>query len=160
MSCTTPACFSILSRGYGEPTYTANGTACPNYINIIYKVFHFQLCNPLHTSMNQQLLERTSAIKVAIMKTIQCYRRFLLWKEAATDSILLSAKVTKEDAGKQFMENEMYILWYAKRHLSGWSNVEQWNIRPVPLTIVELCLLKASVSQAKITILVSLISDT
>ena len=31
---------------------------------------------------------------------------------------------TKEDTGKS-MKNELYILRYAKRHLSGQSNVEQ-----------------------------------
>ena len=31
---------------------------------------------------------------------------------------------TKEDTGKS-MKNTLYVLWYAKRHLLGQSNVEQ-----------------------------------
>ena len=31
---------------------------------------------------------------------------------------------TKEDTGKS-MKNALYVLWYAKRHLSGRSDVEQ-----------------------------------
>jgi len=40
----------------------------------------------------------------------------------------LSAKKwnTKEDTGKS-LKNELDILQYAKRHLSGWSDVEQWK---------------------------------
>ena len=31
---------------------------------------------------------------------------------------------TKEDIGKS-MKNALYVLWYAKRHLSGQSDVKQ-----------------------------------
>jgi len=31
---------------------------------------------------------------------------------------------TKEDTGKS-MKNALYLLWYAKRHLSSQSNIEQ-----------------------------------
>ena len=30
---------------------------------------------------------------------------------------------TKEDTGKS-MKNALYVLWYAKRHLSGWTDIE------------------------------------
>jgi len=33
---------------------------------------------------------------------------------------------TKEDTGKS-LKNALDILWYTKRHLSGWSDVEQWK---------------------------------
>jgi len=34
---------------------------------------------------------------------------------------------TKEDADKS-LKNTLYVLWYAKKHLSGWSDIEQqWN---------------------------------
>ena len=32
----------------------------------------------------------------------------------------------------------VYVLWYAKMHLSGWSNVEQWKIKPITLAVIEL----------------------
>jgi len=33
---------------------------------------------------------------------------------------------TKEGAGKS-MKNALYVQWHGKRHLSGWSDVEQWK---------------------------------
>jgi len=33
---------------------------------------------------------------------------------------------TKEDTGKS-LKNALQVLWYAKRHLLGWSNVKQWK---------------------------------
>jgi len=33
---------------------------------------------------------------------------------------------------------KLSVLWYGKRHLSGWSNVEQWKVKPVALAIVGL----------------------
>jgi len=44
---------------------------------------------------------------------------------------------TKEDTGKS-LKNALHVLRYAKRHLSGWSDVEQWKIKPVALAIIEL----------------------
>jgi len=43
----------------------------------------------------------------------------------------------KEDTGKS-LKNALHTLWYAKRHLSGWSDVEQWKIKLVALTAIEL----------------------
>ena len=34
----------------------------------------------------------------------------------------------------------LYILWLAKRHISRQSDVEREEIKPVVLSIVELCL--------------------
>jgi len=45
---------------------------------------------------------------------------------------------TKEDTGKS-MKNALYVQQYGKRHLSGWSDVEQRKkLKPVALAIVEL----------------------
>ena len=44
---------------------------------------------------------------------------------------------TKEDTGKS-RKNVLVVLQYAKRYLSGWSNVKQWKIKPVALAIIEL----------------------
>jgi len=55
---------------------------------------------------------------------------------------------TKEGRGKS-MKDALYVQWYGKKHLSGWSNVEQQKkIRPVALAIVELCESEASGRQA------------
>ena len=52
---------------------------------------------------------------------------------------------TKEDTGKS-MKNALYVLRYAKRHLSGRSDVEQWKNQAVALAVIELCL-SESISQ-------------
>jgi len=44
---------------------------------------------------------------------------------------------TKEGPGKS-MKNALYAQRHGKRHLSGWSNVEQWKIKSVNLAVVEL----------------------
>ena len=38
------------------------------------------------------------------------------------------------------MKNALYILWYAKRHLSGRSDANSEKIKPVALAVVELYL--------------------
>jgi len=43
-----------------------------------------------------------------------------------------------EGCGKS-MKNALYVQQYGKRHLSGWSDVEQWKNKPVALGITELC---------------------
>jgi len=44
---------------------------------------------------------------------------------------------TKEGCAKS-MKDTLYAQQYGKRHLSGWSDIEQQKIRPVALAIVEL----------------------
>ena len=45
---------------------------------------------------------------------------------------------TQEDTGKS-MKNALYVLRYAKRHLSGQSDVKQLKkIKPVALSVIEL----------------------
>jgi len=44
--------------------------------------------------------------------------------------------ITKEDAGMS-MKSALCVLWYAKRHLFGWSNIKQQKIKPVALAIIE-----------------------
>ena len=76
--------------------------------------------------MNQELF--TSAIKVATMKNTDgfCYEGKP--SHATTELILFAVSKddwdTKEDTGKS-MKNALYVLRYAKRHLSGQSDVEQ-----------------------------------
>jgi len=43
-----------------------------------------------------------------------------------------------KDTGKS-MKNALHLQRYGKRHLLGWSNIEQRKIKPVALAIVELC---------------------
>jgi len=36
---------------------------------------------------------------------------------------------TKEGCGKS-MKNPLHVQWYGKRHLSGWSDIEQQKLKP------------------------------
>ena len=44
---------------------------------------------------------------------------------------------TKVDKGKSMMHT-LYVLWYAKRHVSGQSDIEQRKIKHIALAIIEL----------------------
>ena len=77
--------------------------------------------NPLHC------LKSTSTIKIAIMKNADdfCYDGKPSHACAKSTPFPVSKDEwdTKEDTDKS-MKNALYVLWYAKRHLSGRSNVE------------------------------------
>ena len=81
--------------------------------------------NPLHSSTN---LKSTSAIKIAMMKNMDDFRfeRKPSHARAKLTPFPVSKDEwdTKEDTGKS-MKNALYVLWHAKRHLSGRSVVEQ-----------------------------------
>ena len=111
----------------GEPTHTAskerNGTAI-NYRlkSEVTITLRCQLCSTNYTALRiKNCLKSTSAIKVDTMS----YERKS--SRATTKSTLFTVSKdewdTKEDTGKS-MKNALYVLWYAKRHLSGRSDVE------------------------------------
>ena len=113
----------------GEPTHTAskerNGAVCPSYINYHLKseislTLHCQLCSTHYKS-------RTSAIKVASMKNTDDFHYERKPSCATSISTLFAVSKdewdTKEVTGKS-MKNAMHVLWYAKRHLSGRSDIK------------------------------------
>jgi len=44
---------------------------------------------------------------------------------------------TKEDTGKS-PKNALDELQYAKSHLSSWSDIKQWKIKPIGLVAINL----------------------
>ena len=84
--------------------------------------------NPLHSISNQELFESTSAIKIATMKNTDDFHYKGKPSRATTKltpfAVSKDELDTKEDTGKS-MKNALYVLQYAKRHLSGRSDVEQ-----------------------------------
>ena len=55
---------------------------------------------------------------------------------------------TRENTGKS-LNSALSLLWYAKRHLLGWSDVKQQKIKSKALTIIELRLqLSEGISQS------------
>ena len=73
-------------------------------------------------------LKSTSAIKIATMKNMDDFRYEGKPSCASAKSTLFTVSKdewdTKEDTGKS-MKNALYVLRYAKRHLSGPSDIEQ-----------------------------------
>ena len=105
-----------------------NRAMCPNHINycLISEVsvtLHCQLCSTHYTAVRiKDCSKSTSAIKIATMKNTDNFH--FKWKpsSAITKSTHFAVSKeewdTKEDTGKS-MKKALYVLRYAKRHLSG-----------------------------------------
>ena len=92
-------------------------------------MLHCWLCSTRYTAVRiKNRSKSTSANKIATMKNTDdfCYEGKP--SRAIAKSTLFAVSKdewdTKEDTGKS-MKNALYILQYAKRHLSGRSNIEQ-----------------------------------
>jgi len=85
----------------------------------------------LHSSTNQEMFEKHLCNKSSHYEK---YGWFLVMQRkpshATIELTLFTVSKdewnTKEDNGKS-LKNALYVLQYAKRHLSGWSNVKQWK---------------------------------
>ena len=107
---------------------------CPNFINYRLKsevsiTLRCRLYSSRYTVIwTKNCLKSTSAIKIATLKNMDDFR--FVGKPSRARTKLTSFTVskdewnTKEDTGKS-MKIALYVLRYAKRHLSGQSDVEQ-----------------------------------
>ena len=110
----------------------------PGYINYrlksgVFITLRCRLCSTCYTPVRiKNCLKSTSAIKIATMTNTDHFCSCFRYKGKPSRA---NAKLTlfavskdewdaKEDTGKS-MKNVLYVLCYAKRHLSGRSNVEQ-----------------------------------
>ena len=89
-----------------------------------------RLCSTRYTTVRiKNYLKSTSAIKIATMTNTDNFR-YVEGKPSRAIAKLTLFTVskdewdTKEDTGKS-MKNALYVLRYAKRHLSGQSDVKQ-----------------------------------
>ena len=84
--------------------------------------------NPLHSSMNQELFEKHFCNQVVTIKNTDNFHYEGKPSRATAKLTLFTVSKdewdTKEDTGKS-MKNALYVLQYAKRHLSGRSNIKQ-----------------------------------
>ena len=111
-----------------------NRAARPNYINYCLKsevsiTFRCWLCSTCYTAVRiKNCLKSTSTFKIATMKNMENFHYKGKPSRAIAKSTLFAVskdkRDTKEDTGKS-MKNALYVLRYAKRHLSGRSDVEQ-----------------------------------
>ena len=106
----------------------------PNHINYRLKskvsiTLHCRLCSTRYTAVQtKNCLKSTSAIEIATMKNMDDFRFEGKSSCARAKSTPFPVSKdewdTKEDTGKS-MKNSLHVLRYAKRHLSGRSEVEQ-----------------------------------
>ena len=100
----------------------------PSYINYHLKsevsiTLRCWLCSTRYTAVRiKNCFKNTSAIEVATMKNTDDFHYEGKPSRATTISTLFAVSKdewdTKEDTGKS-MKNTLYVLRYAKRHLSG-----------------------------------------
>ena len=100
----------------------------PNYINYCLKsevsiTLRCRLCSTRYTAVQiKNCLKSTSVIKIATMKNTDdfCYEGKPSRATAKSTPFTVSKDEwdTKKDTGKS-MKNALYVLRYAKRHLSG-----------------------------------------
>ena len=110
-----------------------NGAACPSYINYRLKsevsiMLCGQLCSTYYTAVQiKNCSKSASAIKTATMKNTDnfCYEGKPSCAVAKLTLFAVSKDEwdTEEDTGKS-IKIALYVLQYAKRHLSGQSNIE------------------------------------
>ena len=106
----------------------------PNHINYRLKsevsvTLRCRLCSTRYTAVRiKNCLKSTSAIEIATMKNTDDFRFEGKPSRARDKSTPFPVSKdewdTKEDTGKS-MKNTLHVLRYAKRHLSGRSDVEQ-----------------------------------
>ena len=108
----------------------------PQLYNISYRVksevsitFRCQLCSTPYTAVRIKNCSKSiSAIKIATMKNSDDFRYEGKPSRVTAKSTLFAVSKdewdTQEDTGKS-MENALYVLWYAKRHLLDRSDVKQ-----------------------------------
>ena len=108
-----------------------NGGVRPIYINYHLKsevsiMLHCQLCSTCYTAVGiKNCSKSTSAIKIATMKSTDNFHCEGKPSRATVKSAVNKDEWDrKEDTGKS-MKNALYVLRYAKRHLSDQSDVEQ-----------------------------------
>ena len=111
-----------------------NRAALPNHINYRLKsevsvTLRCRLCSTRYTAVQiKNCLKSTSAIEIAMMKNTDDFRFEGEPSRARAKSTPFPVSKdewdTKEDTGKS-MKNALYVLRYAKRHLSGRSDVKQ-----------------------------------
>ena len=88
-----------------------------------------QLCSTHYTAVQiKNCLKSASAIKIATMTNIDDFRYEGKPSCAIAKSTLFAVSKdewdTKEDTGKS-MKKALHVLRYAKRHISGQSDIEQ-----------------------------------
>ena len=135
--------FQLVTQQYKSRTFRKNlynlhilkeMVPRPNFINYRLKsevsiMLRCQLCSTRYTAIRiKNCLKSAFAIKMATMKNTDDFHFEGKPSHAHTISTLFPVSKdewdTKEDTGKS-MKNALYVLRYAKRHLSGRGDIKQ-----------------------------------
>jgi len=118
-----------------------NRTARPTYIFIVWKedVSLPAMFNPLCSSTNQQLFKKSFCNQSSHYENYGWFNGSHHMPTTKSTLFVVNKDewYTKEGHLKS-MKNALYVQWYGKRHLLGWSDIEQCKIKPIALAIVEL----------------------
>ena len=85
----------------------------------------------IHSSTNQHLSEKYRQILSTQRKLSRATTKLTPF------TVSKDEWNTKEDTGKS-LKNTLHVLWYAKRHLSHLSDIEQWKNQATSLSRYEL----------------------
>jgi len=96
---------------------------CPSLLSAMF--------DSLHSSTNQEVFEKHLCNKSSHYEKCGWFLVMQRKPSRATTNLMLFIVSkdewnTKEDTGK-FLKNALNVLQCAKRHLLGWSDVEQWK---------------------------------
>ena len=85
-----------------------------------------RLCSTHYTAVRiKNCLNSTSAIKIATMKNTNDFRYEGKPSRATAKLALFAVSKDEWDTKEDTMKNALYVMQYAKRHLSGRSDVKQ-----------------------------------
>jgi len=113
----------------GEPMHTASkgGNSVVMHPSYIYYASLSAMFNLLHSSTNQELFKKHVITAATVkIRTISITQRRQFSKMNGTQRHWLVHK------------NVLYVMWYAKRHLLDWSNIEQWKHQAHTVAVIEL----------------------
>jgi len=108
--------------------YWNNRNAPPTYVFIVWKEDASlpAMFNPLYNSTNQQLFKRNFCNQSSYYENYEWFNgsHHMPTTKSTLFKVNKDGWYTKEGHAKS-MKNALYVQWYGKRHLSGWSDVEQ-----------------------------------
>jgi len=121
------------------------------YDGVAHPSYRLKLKCPLPVSVSTMFDSLHSSTNQEVFKKHLCHYEKYGWffitqrkpSRATTKLTLFTVSKdkwnTKGDTGKS-LKNALHILWCSKRHLSGWSDVEQWKNQACSLSCYQVTL--------------------
>jgi len=113
---------SIISEREGIHYGSLSAMFTPLYSNTNLLL---AILNLLHSSTNQELFEKHLCNQGSHYEKIQTIS--LTQRKPSRATTLYTVSKDEWNTKEKSLKNALGVLQYAKRHLSGWSDVEQWK---------------------------------